>query len=306
MRHKIVVLILALLWGTAAVLMVVSAPAQDTTSAPTLVPPTPPAAVAEGKVTSALEAVEAARSALEAGDPPAAQAALQDARSLLTEAQKLLVAARFANTRCPITGIAIDPANVPESHTRLYKGQVVALSSPLSVIEWDKLSDPEKDSKLAGATGAIARPEIGSKVVNIVCPIDGKRIDPVEIPEYNVRMFRGQPVGFCGHVDRQKWDRLSDAQKNVLLTKALAGPVHKVVNTIDPIDGRRIDPVSVADDRIRVYRGYPLGFARAWTLRRWDRLSTTEKDALLRAVLPSTAGAAPPPPGPAPAPERMY
>jgi hypothetical protein len=107
-------------------------------------------------------------------------------------------------------------------------------------------------------------------------------------------MFRGQPVGMCGYIDALKWDKLSDAQRDALLKKALAGPVDKVANTIDPVDGRRIDPVSVRDYLIRVHRGYRLGFVTGWTAATWDRLSIAEKDVRLRAVLPSTAGQSPP------------
>lgn len=311
MRHTIVISILGVLWGAAAVLTVVSAPGQESTSAPALVPPTPSAAMAEAKVTGALEAIEAARSDLDAGDAQAAHEELQDAKELLTEAQKLLVAARFANTRCPIMRTEINPVNVPESRTRLYKGQVVAFSSERAVVEWDKLSGPEKDSKLTGASGAVVMPELGSRVINIVDPIDGRRIDPVDIhPDY-IRIFRGQPVGFANNMNRRKWDKLSDAEKDALLKTALAGAVDKVVNALDPVDGRRIDPVSVPDDLIRVYRGYRLGFSRQWTRRRWDRLSTAEKDARLRAVLPGLPGELPPAspvPGqvPEPMPYRMY
>jgi hypothetical protein len=311
MRHTIVIPILGLLWGAAAVLTVVSAPGQDTASAPALVPPTPSAAVAEAKVTGALVAIEAAQSDLDAGDTRAAQEELQDARELLTEAQKLLVAARFANTRCPIMGTEIDPLNVPESRTRLYKGQVVAFSSERAVTEWDKLSGPEKDSKLAGASGAIIGPELGSKVINIVDPIDGRRIDPVDIFPGFIRVFRGQPIGFADGTNGARWERLSDAQKDALLKKALAGAVDKVVNALDPIDGRRIDPVSVPDDLIRVYRGYRLGFDMHWTCRRWDRLTTAQKDAALRAVVPGLPGELPAPPPvprglPRPMPYPMY
>ena len=286
MRDRTVVSILVVLWGATVVMVAVTAPAQESTSAPALVHPTPPAAMAEARVTAALEAVETARGHLGSGDSRSALEALQEASKLMVEAQRLLVAARFANTRCPITGIAIDPAHVPESQTRLYKGQVVALSSERSVIEWDRLTDPEKDSKLAGATGAIARPEVGARVINFVCPIDGNRFDPVEIRDQYTRTFRGQRVGFCSYVDGLKWDRLSDAQRDASLKKALAGPVNKVANTIDPIDGQRVDPVSVHDDLIRVWRGYRIGLRRTWCLQRWDRLSPAEKDARVRAILP--------------------
>ena len=48
----------------------------------------------------------------------------------------------------------IDPAKVPESLTREYKGQKVALCCAGCPSEWDKLSDAEKDAKLAKVTRA--------------------------------------------------------------------------------------------------------------------------------------------------------
>lgn len=292
------------LWGgLAAVAASVAVWAQDIATTQPQVPPTPPAAMAEGKVTAAISAVETAQGAMDGGDSRAALEALDEARTLMAEAQDLLVAARFANTRCPITGIAIDPANVMESETRMYKGQVVAFSSSQNVIGWDKLSDPEKDSKLAGATGAIPRSEVGSRVINLVCPVDGRRIDPVLIRASTIRLFRGQPVGFCGFRDRRKWDRMDDAQRAALLAKALAGPVAKVDNTLCPIDGGRIDPVSIDDRFIREYRGYRIGFCRYSCGRQWDHRTPAERDAALRAVLPPVGAGLPPAP---PMPEPRY
>jgi len=53
----------------------------------------------------------------------------------------------FANTKCPIMGGAIDPAKVPESLTRVYKGQKVAFCCGMCPAKWDKLTDAEKDAK---------------------------------------------------------------------------------------------------------------------------------------------------------------
>jgi hypothetical protein len=45
-------------------------------------------------------------------------------------------------------GNAIDPAHVPDSLTRDYKGQRVAFCCGMCPPAWDKLSDAEKDKKL--------------------------------------------------------------------------------------------------------------------------------------------------------------
>jgi len=57
----------------------------------------------------------------------------------------------FANTRCPIMGGAIDPANVTPELTREYKGQKVAFCCGGCPSQWDKLSDQEKDARLRNA-----------------------------------------------------------------------------------------------------------------------------------------------------------
>lgn len=54
----------------------------------------------------------------------------------------------FVNARCPIMGSAIDPAHVPDSLTREYKGQKVAFCCAMCPPAWDKLSDADKDKKL--------------------------------------------------------------------------------------------------------------------------------------------------------------
>jgi len=58
-------------------------------------------------------------------------------------------ATEFVNTRCPIMGTELDLSKVPESLTRVYKGQKVAFCCAGCPTDWDKLSDAEKDTKLA-------------------------------------------------------------------------------------------------------------------------------------------------------------
>jgi len=60
-------------------------------------------------------------------------------------------AEKAVNSKCPITGQQIDPAKVPDSLTRQYKGQKVAFCCPACPPQWDKLSDAEKDAKLKAA-----------------------------------------------------------------------------------------------------------------------------------------------------------
>lgn len=61
----------------------------------------------------------------------------------------------FVNTSCPIMpGNAIDPANVPATLTRTHKGKKVAFCCAGCPKTWDKLTDAEKDAKLAKVTPA--------------------------------------------------------------------------------------------------------------------------------------------------------
>lgn len=61
------------------------------------------------------------------------------------------VKAKFINTRCPIMGTPIDPNNVPDNLTRVFKGQKVAFCCGGCPSQWDKLSDKEKEAKLRDA-----------------------------------------------------------------------------------------------------------------------------------------------------------
>jgi hypothetical protein len=56
---------------------------------------------------------------------------------------------KVVNNRCPMTGTPIDPNNVPASLTRDYKGMKVGFCCGPHPAAWDKLSDAEKDAKLA-------------------------------------------------------------------------------------------------------------------------------------------------------------
>ena len=55
----------------------------------------------------------------------------------------------YANVRCPIMSNPIVPANVTQSLTREHKGQKVAFCCGGCPGAWDKLSDADKDAKLA-------------------------------------------------------------------------------------------------------------------------------------------------------------
>ena len=55
----------------------------------------------------------------------------------------------FVNAKCPIMGSAINPDNIPASLIREYKGKKVAFCCGGCPAAWDKLTDQQKDDKLA-------------------------------------------------------------------------------------------------------------------------------------------------------------
>jgi len=66
-----------------------------------------------------------------------------------TAADQEQAAVGFVNVRCPIMGTEIDLANVPEELTRTHKGKKVAFCCAGCPTAWDKLSEVQKDTKLA-------------------------------------------------------------------------------------------------------------------------------------------------------------
>ena len=59
------------------------------------------------------------------------------------------------------------------------------------------------------------------KVVNSICPIMEKKVDPANVPPELMRTHRGQVVGFCCTPCLTDWDNLSDAQRQAKLDKAM-------------------------------------------------------------------------------------
>jgi ribosome-associated protein YbcJ (S4-like RNA binding protein) len=112
------------------------------------------------KLGDALKALDAARKALDGGDAKAAIAEIAKARELVADTRDDLKvylpapAAGVVNVRCPIMGSAIDPAKVPESLIRQYKGQKVGFCCPACPQAWDNLTDEQKDAKLSAAMSA--------------------------------------------------------------------------------------------------------------------------------------------------------
>ncbi|MHC4637389.1 MAG: hypothetical protein ACYTBP_10845 [Planctomycetota bacterium] len=90
--------------------------------------------------------------ALEAGNKETALAELHKAQKTLAEINKGIakhVKPKFANVRCPIMGSPINPEKVAKNLIRDYKGQKVAFCCGGCPATWDKLTNAEKEAKLA-------------------------------------------------------------------------------------------------------------------------------------------------------------
>jgi len=107
-------------------------------------------------------ALKAAKAAADTGDTKIASAKITHAQGLLASMQqqvsrcpgceaKKKAAAQVTNTRCPIMGRPVDPANVPANLTREHKGRRVGFCCSGCPAAWDKLTETQKESRLAAA-----------------------------------------------------------------------------------------------------------------------------------------------------------
>lgn len=56
---------------------------------------------------------------------------------------------------------------------------------------------------------------------NDSCPISGMKIDRMKTPENQMRMYKGRKIGFCSPACPVAWDKLTDAEKEAKLEKAM-------------------------------------------------------------------------------------
>ena len=64
----------------------------------------------------------------------------------------------IVNARCPITGKELNPQNVPEKLTRMWKGKKIGFCCDGCPEQWDKLSDEERQKKLDAAMNQTDKP----------------------------------------------------------------------------------------------------------------------------------------------------
>ena len=104
------------------------------------------------KVSQVIEAVDNAAKAVEAGDKAKALAELAKAKELLLACQKAMSAkGKIVNALCPIMGTKLDPSKVPAGLTRAYNGAKVGFCCGGCPAAWDKLTDQQRQEKLAKA-----------------------------------------------------------------------------------------------------------------------------------------------------------
>jgi hypothetical protein len=105
----------------------------------------------QARLAAVLKSLDTVEQAINTHDSKTALAKLAQARDVLTGMQKSMLTGSIVNVRCPIMGNPIDPAKTSETLTRTFKGKNIAFCCAGCPAEWDKLTDEQKDRKLAVA-----------------------------------------------------------------------------------------------------------------------------------------------------------
>ena len=106
------------------------------------------------EVSDALKDLSAAEAAIKAGDRKAALAELAKVRKVLEALHarvKPAASGRIVNSVCPIMGGKFDPDKIDPKLVVAYKDGKVGFCCAMCIPKWNKLSDAEKDKKLAAA-----------------------------------------------------------------------------------------------------------------------------------------------------------
>jgi hypothetical protein len=192
--------------------------------------PGPAHAATAANLAQALKAIEHAHKAIEAGETKTALAHLARARGLVRAEHKVALwrakprpaGETYANVTCPVMGSPIDPKKVTPALVRAHRGEKVAFCCGGCPAAWDRLTDKQKDAKLAAARprkkAAAASPAPGV-YANVTCPVMGSPINPRKVTPDLVRTHRGRQVAFCCAGCPAAWDRLSDSQKDAKLAR---------------------------------------------------------------------------------------
>jgi hypothetical protein len=128
---------------------------------------------------------------------------------------------------------------------------------------------------------AIINKQVNSSFANTKCPIMGQPLDPKQVPDHLIRAYKGQKIGFCCAGCPEKWDGLSEAQKEAKL-KQYQAP--SFINTTCPIMGSAIQSQRVSPNLVRQYRGQRVAFCCPGCPAQWDKLSDAQKQSKLARV----------------------
>ncbi len=99
-----------------------------------------------------LKSIDEAVRAVKAGDSKAALNELHKAKKLIAAVNEAIgryVKPKFVNNRCPIMGTPIKPGKVTKNLIREFNSQKIAFCCARCPAKWDKLTDTERQAKLA-------------------------------------------------------------------------------------------------------------------------------------------------------------
>jgi len=139
---------------------------------------------------------------------------------------------KVTNATCPIMKMKVDQEGVQSDLVRDFHGKKIGFCCAECPPKWDELSDAKKHELVDGPVGRSDHTGHGdhgasavmmTMAVNTKCPVMGGKVDPASVPARLVRMHKGQKVGFCCTGCPERWEELSDAEKDAKLAKVTSG-----------------------------------------------------------------------------------
>lgn len=161
---------------------------------------------------------EAKKDKKDAGTPKAAAKTMAGKTEAGDKKETEAKSAKAVNAMCPMMGEAVtDDGGRVE-----WEGKTVGFCCEGCIEGWNKLSDEQKKTKLAGAmkakedSAATETEEKAVVVANTMCPIMNK---PVK-EGGGKSEWKGKTIGFCCPGCIKKWESLTDADKETKLAAA--------------------------------------------------------------------------------------
>ncbi|MBC8481883.1 MAG: hypothetical protein H8D47_04375 [Planctomycetes bacterium] len=143
--------------------------------------------------------------------------------------------------------IDIDPASMAKEKSHQYAKNFSsnlenidsAMESLDSISEAIDLGDTEFAKAQVEETKKMLKPvrnsmynyvQNESKIENLYCPIDGEVVDPNQTPQENTCMYENKKIGFCSKQCRDRWNMLSDEEKQLKLDAAMKLEEQEYIN----------------------------------------------------------------------------